>query len=263
MKENKLKVRYYKDKINDDFAGTNIKQIELPDDYKYVNKNFFYRAIEIFLYWIFAKPLIWLYTKITIHQKFINKKVIKKVGKEGFFLYGNHTMLAQDAFIPNILAGRKNFIIVNPDAVSIKGIKTIVKMLGALPLPTSLKSHKYFIDAINYHVDKGSLVTIYPEAHIWTYYTSIRPFSSASFKYPVNMNKPVFCFTNVFVKSKLFFRKKPAVRTYIDGPFYPDTTLNKVDANNKLRDEVYNTMVKRCEQHPKYKYKYDYIESNY
>jgi len=34
--------------------------------------------------------------------------------------------------------------------------------------------------------------------------------------------------------------------SYIDGPFYPDMSLNKKDAQNKLRDIVYEKMVERA-----------------
>lgn len=34
--------------------------------------------------------------------------------------------------------------------------------------------------------------------------------------------------------------------TYIDGPFYPDETLNAKEKKQKLRDDVYNTMKNRA-----------------
>ena len=34
-----MKTYYYSDELNDDFAGTNIKQKELPADYQYFSRN--------------------------------------------------------------------------------------------------------------------------------------------------------------------------------------------------------------------------------
>ena len=100
-----------------------------------------------------------------------------------------------------------------------------------------------FINAIKNKIDKNNVITIYPEAHIWPYYTKIRPFSNVSFKYPVEYNTPVFCLTNTYVKSKN--SKKPKIITYIDGPFFKDGSLNKKMQKQKLRDTVYECMLKR------------------
>ena len=68
-------------------------------------------------------------------------------------------------------------------------------------------------------------VVIYPEAHVWKYYTKIRPYPSTSFKFPVHCNVPAFCMTTTYYKRKL--GKKPGIVVYIDGPFMLDNNLTK------------------------------------
>ena len=75
---------------------------------------------------------------------------------------------------------------------------TIVEMLGAIPVPGNKESMKNFLDAIKKRIENGNSITIYPEAHIWPYYTKIRPFKEVSFKYPVELNVPAFCMTNTY-----------------------------------------------------------------
>ena len=41
--------------------------------------------------------------------------------------------------------------------------------------------------------------------------------------------------------------KPPKVTVYIDGPFYPDGNLSPRDAEKKLRDTAYETMLKNSE----------------
>lgn len=77
------------------------------------------------------------------------------------------------------------------------------------------------------------VICIYPEAHIWPYYTGIRPFTEASFRYPVRYDTPVYAFTNVYKKRKHLFT--PKITTYVDGPFYPDKTLPVAAARKKLQ----------------------------
>lgn len=84
---------------------------------------------------------------------------------------------------------------------------------------------------------------IYPEAHIWPYYTKIRPFKDSSFRYPVQYQCPVICFTNTYQKRK--HSKKPQIVTYVDGPFYPDAKLRGKEQKADLRNRVYEQMKER------------------
>ena len=85
---------------------------------------------------------------------------------------------------------------------------------------------------------------IYPEAHIWPFYTGIRPFKDTSFRYPVQQKLPVFSLTNTYQKRR--YSKKPKMVTYIDGPFYADASLPVRQQKKMLRDQVYEIMKKRA-----------------
>ena len=82
---------------------------------------------------------------------------------------------------------KRNFLIVNPVNISLKGTGTLVEMLGAMPIPSNKSAMKNFLNAIKQKINKGYAITIYPEAHIWPYYTKIRPFKDVSFKYPIQL----------------------------------------------------------------------------
>ena len=117
-------------------------------------------------------------------------------------------------------------------------------MLGAIPVPDNKKAMKNFLEIIKKRVDKGQSITIYPEAHIWPYYTKIRPFKTVSFKYPIQFEKPAFCITNTY-QSYGKNNKKIKIVSYIDGPFFPDEGLNIKEKQQNLRDKIYNCMEKR------------------
>jgi len=248
----KFKTYYYSDPLNDDFAGTNIDTKLTPEDYVYIPRSFVFRIFAFIMYRIIARPVTYLFDKIVHHHKYENKKVIKEVGKSGCFFYGNHTLLAGDAFIPNHMALRKNYIVAGPDAISIPGIRTIVKMLGALPVPSTIRGAKNYTDAVTELIGKGKSVTVYPETHIWPYYTKIRPFKNDSFSLPVALDAPCFSFTNVYFKSKNPLIRRPVVKTYVNGPFYPDKSLPKRERIAELRDRVYESMVRESEKQEQY-----------
>ena len=250
--------RYYTDPINDDFAGNKINTKPVPDSFKYVRRNPLFKLSSFLLYRVIARPFIYLFLKLYHLQRFENKKLWKKCKNTGYFMYGNHTLSVSDAYIPNIMHIKKrNYIIANPDATSIKGIRDLVMMLGCLPLPNTMKSIIKFKDAVSNVINKKDVITIYPEAHIWPHYTDIRPFNDNFLTYQVELNAPCFCFVNVAKKRK--FSKRPKVKTVISGPFYPDENLSIKDRKIKLRDEIYTAMKKIVDDNNPYKYKYDYI----
>ena len=238
------KTYYYSDEITDDFAGTNIKRKELPADYPYFSSNPVRKFFEFILYRLIVTPLIFLFQKIVFREKFKNKKVLKKYRKNGYFIYANHTSAVSDAFTPTLVTfPKKAYILINPDGVSIPVVGKAVEMLGGVPLPTHRRGMKNFHDAVLSHAQKRHCIVIYPEAHIWPYYTKIRPFKDVSFRYPAEADKPVFCFTTTFQKRKFF--KHPKETIYVDGPFFPDKNLTPKENQKRLRELVYNAMVER------------------
>ncbi len=251
-------IRYYSDPINDDFAFTGITPKPIKSSYKYIHKNPIYKLFEFIVYFCLAKPLVWIANKTVLKQRFKNHLTVPHRKLPGAFVYANHTQLAADAYTPNLIFWRKNNVIVSPDAVSIPGIRGMVAMLGGLPLPGTLEGTINFTRAIQKLSTSGQHVTIYPEAHIWPYYTGIRPFVSWSFRYPVNANKPVIVLTNTYVPVGKRGKRFRLV-THIDGPFYPDLSKDKKEAIEMLRNEVYECMVKRSKEVKQFEH-YRYID---
>lgn len=240
------KVIYYKDPLNDDFAGTNIKQAKVDENFKFIHKNIFFRFFSFLLFYIIVFPLVWFFERVFLGVKIINKKSLKKAKKQNLFLYGNHTS-AIDAYTPHILTfPKRTRIIVNPDAVSIKGIRAIVQMLGALPLPSQSSGMRKFLDAVEYYHKKGD-ITIYPEAHIWPYYTGVRPFTNSSFRYPVKFDAPVVAFFVAYTKPKGFLScfRKANITVYVSDVFEPNKNLTPKEAQQELRDKVYEFMLEK------------------
>lgn len=248
----KNKVVYYNDEENDDFAGTNINTSVVDESYKYVSKSHIWNTVANALYYFVAAPISWVYTKVKFGTKIKNKRVIRK-NKGGYFLYSNHTLMAGDAFHPNIIGlNKKTYIVVGPDTVSIKGLQNVVKMLGAVPLPSTYGAAKNYLEAIKILYEKGGAIAIYPEAHIWPYCSFIRPFKKGSCRYPVELNAPSYIAVTTYQKRR--FSSRPKVTIYIDGPYYIDTTLPKVEAEEKLRLVLQEEMKKIMKKYNTYEY---------
>ncbi len=239
-------VIYYTNELTDEFSTAVIEPIKIDKDYVYLRKSLFRRLTHFFWYRVVAHPIAFLYTQCKFRPKIVNAKVLKPFRKQGYFLYGNHTQDIGDAFLPNMIEKCKDkYIIVHPNNVSIPVIGKIAPSLGALPLPDDRAAYRNFLSAIECRIAQGKAVVVYPEAHIWPYYTKIRPFPDTSFYYPIKYGVPAFSFTNTYQKRK--HSKKPRIVTYIDGPFYPDPSLPVREQTADLRNRVYEAMCRRAE----------------
>lgn len=237
------KIVYYTDELNDEFSTAKITPRKIDKDYPYIPRGAFKKFTHFFWYRVVATPLAFLYLKCKFSHKILGKEKLKSVG--GCFVYGNHTQVLADPLIPTFISYPKHaYVIVHPNNVSIPVIGKVTPSMGAIPLPDDFSATKNFIKALEYRIDKNNPIFIYPEAHIWPYYTGIRPFSEQSFYYPIKFETPVFCFTNTYRKGR-FGRVK--IVTYVDGPFYANASLPMTERKTELRNTVYRTMCQRAE----------------
>ena len=242
------KVIFYEDELNDEFSTAKIEPRVIDENYKYVHKNPLWNLCSILMQNVFSVPIKVLYSNIKFRIKYIGKEKLRPYKRKGYFIYSNHTQAFADTFIASrAVYPKRNFLIVNPENVSMKFLNHIVEWLGAIPIPTNRKAMKNFLDVIEKRIKQGYSITIFPEAHIWPYYIGIRNFKSVSFKYPVKLDVPVFCITNTY-HARGKNKDKVKLITYIDGPFFVNKELGMKEQQEDLRNSVYERMVERSKE---------------
>lgn len=242
--------RYYSS-FTDDFEQSANQDFKIPDGYKWVKTDIVSKLLSGLIYGL-AVIFGGLYCKCFLHMSVKGKKNLKGM-KGDFFIYGNHTQPVGDVFIPALcVLPKRIYTVVSTANYGIPFIGKILPFLGALPIVDSLYGIKELNRAIEYRLKKGHPIVIYPEAHVWEYYTDIRPFPDTSFKFPVKLQKAAFAMTVTYKKSKIF--KKPLMQVFLDGPFYPqgDTAKEKTAS---LHKQVFSAMQERSKNSD-----YAYIE---
>ena len=237
-------VIYYTDETKDEFSTAKIHARVIDGSYPYNNETPSRRLGHAIWYRIIARPLAFLYLRVRYHHRIVDCRSGAAPEGEGWFLYGNHTNAIADALIPSRISYPTDaYVIVHPDNVSMPVLGRITPSLGAIPLPDDGAAARNFVKAVQGEIERHHCVVLYPEAHIWPYYTKIRPFSDASFCYPARAAAPVYCFTNTYQRRG----KGNAVDivTYLDGPFYADKNCSAKEQRAMLRDQVYERMVQR------------------
>lgn len=240
------KVYYYDDELEDEFSEAEITPRKIDGTYSYLG-GIGRKIGRCIWYHMLAKPIAFLFLKLKYRHKIVNKECLKKAEGTGFFLYGNHTNAIADALIPTVISHPVGvYVIVHPNNVSMPVLGKITPSLGAVPLPDDKVAMKNFQNALENIIGRKNCVTIYPEAHIWPFYTGIRNFKDASFTYPVKYKVPVFCFTNTYQKRKR--GNTPQIVTYVDGPFYADENLPVKEQRQQLHGQVMASMKENCKQ---------------
>ncbi len=237
---------YFFDEQNDDFANNGIESKPTPKEWVYLPSNVFYRIFKSVVYYVCLT--IFVFCLFFMGIKLKNKKSLKnrKNKKDGYFIYGNHTGWFMDAVSGPVAAySRQCYTIVNSDSINIKGIRWLLKCLGAYPTPSSPTGYVNFVKGINKAYQKGNPIVIYPEAHIWPRYNKIRDFTAVSFNYPAKLGAPCFAKTTVYKKRKNG-TTHPVI--YFDGPVYPDMSLPLKERQADLADKIKNLMKSRVEE---------------
>ncbi len=250
-KEELPKTIFYTDPLNDEFSTMEIKTPTIDGSYKYKRNGPWGSFLHFLTFRIIGKPLAFFYLKSKFKHKVVGKTKLKRFKKEAIFLYGNHTQIIGDALIPAfVLSPRSMTVIVHPNNTAIPGIGKFVPYLGGMPLPSDMAATKNFMAELDRRIKKThSPIVIYPEAHLWPYYTGIRPFKSTSFTYPIQYNAPAFCFVNTYQKGK---KGKVLITTYVDGPYYPKPGLSLAEAREDLRNQIYEAMREKAGEHSTY-----------
>ena len=235
----KNRIKYFSS-FEEDFFQTGEKHT-LKEDYKWIRTDILSKILSVIIYSL-AILFSNVYCRLFLNLKIVGAKKVRKA-KDGFFVYANHTQPIGDVFNPALVCLPKRvYTIASAANMDLPVIGKILPFLGALPIPNSIKGMKKFNAAIKERVDNGHPIIIYPEAHLWEYYTKIRPFSEVSFKYPVKYNKSVFSMTSTYQKRRFF--KKPKLTIYIDGPFEPCGNTLK-EQSLSLKESVYQSMKDR------------------
>lgn len=238
------------------------EKITLPEGYEYIPKNpfvRFYARCCFAVFWLFGQ---W-YERVYWGVKFYGRDKLKKARKTGYVMYCNHTNPFHDVFGPALAADRKIYTIISAVNLKIPGIGPFLPMIGGIPLGTNDAEKKAMNEAVDTRlVKQKKCIVIYPEAHVWPYATKIRKFPAGgrSFKYAVRNNLPVFSMTTTYHRRKNGKRDLPRMDIYVDGPFYPDSSLGAEENQNMLAEKVYESMKKYAKKNT-YEY-FEYIKKS-
>lgn len=248
------KTVYYQE-FSDDIVKNKNQTYKLPDNYQILNNKWTNKLVR-YLGWGIAKILT---TFLPI--KYIGRTKLKACKDNGYFVYANHTQAFLDPVLPIALLGPKQYYGIASQANwGVPIIGSLALPAAGLPVGNNLTQTTKLIRAIKELIKTNNHILIFPEAHLWPYYTKIRPFPPTSMSFPITTQAPSFVMTTTYQKRK--HGRHPQITIYIDGPFYPDSSLNKKEQRQKLYKQITKTMHSRAKNSTYNFYNYERKQGN-
>ena len=134
---------YWFDERSDDFANTGINGKPTPEGFEYQPKNIFYRFFKPVVYYALMAVVSIVVWPLSTVRRIHNAKVLHslKDKSKGYFIFGNHTSGFSDALLNPVLAmPRQVYIVASPDSISIPFLRTLLRFLGVMPVPSARSS---------------------------------------------------------------------------------------------------------------------------
>lgn len=250
----KTHVIYWSDELNDDFDQIGLSRPPVPENYHYLRKNPVNRFFSAILFYGIAQPILSLIL-IFMGVKVKGRKNLKPVRKMGCYIYSNHVAYC-DAFKIQafLFPFKRTNIIGYSDSLSMPFVKHLCRALGYLPLPDKKDIHnaRKMIESLDYYINRNQNILIFPEAHIWPYYTKIRNFKWGSFAYPTRTQSPVVPIVTTF--RKVWYSKKPRQTILIGTPIFPKLGFSEADNKMFLYNATLEQMKKLADSVDQYEY---------
>lgn len=249
---------YYTKAKDEEFNEMNPKiNLTIDDKYKYLPRCWLVRFFYFFFYYCIALPILIIFTKLSMGVKIKGRKNLKAI-KSGFVVCANHTnSLDCVNYAVNVAAPRRAYQIGLKYSLQLPFIRVLVKILGILPIADTMGGLKNFNKAVSTILERGNVLIVFPEAHIFPYYTGLRDFSVTSFKFSAKNNVPIVPCATTFRKRKVFKNCAPKITINIGEPIYPDTNLSTNENAVMMHDkavEFINSMVNQDTNYSFYNY---------
>ena len=217
------KILYY-DSFDTDFATSRGQDYRLPADYRWEQPGFARKIAGVLLHGV-AWLIDAIYRRFVARVRIKNRRLLRKE-KRGYFLFSNHTQVFGDVVNPYALCWPKRpRILCSPANLGIPAIGRWLPLAGALPIPDKLAQLKVFSDVVVQHIADNHAVVVYPEGHVWPYYTDVRPFEAGAFHYAAKVAAPVYVATTTYRKTR--WLKRPKQIIYLDGPLIAPDGLRR------------------------------------
>ncbi|MBO5879400.1 MAG: 1-acyl-sn-glycerol-3-phosphate acyltransferase [Clostridia bacterium] len=224
-----------------------VREVNFDVDYHYMPRGLKYKLLRV-VYGTLLNTVVFPIMHFTHGLKIYGKKNYKKhkkAFKNGAITISNHVFMWD--YLCVLKAIRPHLAYFPVWKTNLEGsFGPFIRLSGGIPVPTdNVHALIKFNKAMEAVLQEGKWLHFFPEGSLWFFYPDIRPLKKAVFKYAVQYDKPVIPITMSFrdrPKIMRIFGKTPFVDLHIGEPLFPDRSLSRFEAEEKLHREAYHVM---------------------
>jgi len=227
-------------------------EFNIDEDYEYVPNGKIFNCFSHMLYYGVAVPVLYVLTKIIYDLKIEGKENMQNL-KTGAISVSNHVLLLDCAMVGLAMDDKKVYYTTLEDSFKLPGVRKLIKLLRAIPIPKDAKNKPYFVKALDKTLQNGDIVHFYPEASLWPYYDKIRNLKTGAFRFAIKNRVPIVPMVFSFRRPngiRRIFKKKPDVTLTVLEPIktdiYYDNLKDKTLLNACLSQSTTNIQIKQA-----------------
>lgn len=212
----------------------------VPEDKAFIHFSNGFKAVAV--------RLLKVFNKIVFNLKIEGRENLEPLKGKGYITVCNHVNLMDCGMVATAV-GRSDMIFTTiKENFEIPLVRLLVKALGGIPIPRSVKALEKFSEAVGTLLERGHVVHFYPEAVLVPRYNGLRGFRRGAFSYAAKYNAPVVPMIITFSEpEKKGLQRKPTPTIHILPPVYPNDSLTERERSNKMKKEVFDSMEKKFE----------------
>lgn len=221
-----------------------VMDFNIDSNYNYISQNPIYLFLKRIVYIVFDF-LLKIINNVMFGYKIIDKN--KAIKKSKVISVSNHIHPMDCTMISLIYFKNLIYFPTIINNFKIPFIRKLIKLLGAIPIPSKKDDKKSFYESINNALNDNNHIHMYPEGSMWPYYNKLRNFKYGAFKMAVDANCPVQPIKFIYQKPKgikKIYKRKDCINAIVLDPIYPNNELNYYDRINDLKEKAFNAIDK-------------------
>jgi 1-acyl-sn-glycerol-3-phosphate acyltransferase len=220
---------------------------EIDENYQFVDKTLKFR-IKSFLLYVFVVCVVFPLQGVRFGLKIEGRENLrknKKHLKNGAITILNHVLRWDFLCALQAICPKRAFVIVWQHLLRGKD-RTVVRLIRGVPLAETSATTRVFMRAIDELHKQKKWIHVFPESANWYYFQPIRPFKTGAFSLAYRYNAPIIPMAISYRKPtgifKLWCKKFSPITLRIGEPLFPDFTLDRKAAIDKLLKESHASM---------------------
>ncbi|NLM00716.1 MAG: 1-acyl-sn-glycerol-3-phosphate acyltransferase [Treponema sp.] len=225
-----------------------IYEINLDENYPYIDKSFKHRFISFWQY-IGTYILVFSIAPLIFGLRICARKNItknKKLFKNGAITISNHVYRWDFLGVLQAIRYRRSWFPALAENLCTSD-RALIRNAGGIPVPSTIKALGAFNKAFDELHAKKQWIHLFPESCRWDYYQYIRPFKKGAFTFAYKYNLPIIPMAFSFRKpnkfEKLFTGGKPCITLNVGEPIMPKIDLGRKECVRVLREECHKKMI--------------------